>query len=194
MKITEQNFIAQIIQGNEKALEYCMLHYGGLVRAVVHRYLGSLSQFEDECINDVFFAVWEHADSYRSDKNPFSNWIAGVARLKALDCKRRYARHLLEIGWEDAGQETAARGQADERTPELSVLENEISEETREMLSCLKPADRELFWKLYVEEEDLDTVSRSTGMSKSIIYNHLSRGKKKLRNLYGMQQPKGDQL
>lgn len=142
----------------------------------------------------MFFAVWEHADSYRSDKNPFSNWIAGVARLKALDCKRRYARHLLEIGWEDAGKETTARGQADERTPELSVLENEISEETREMLSCLKPADRELFWKLYVEEEDLDTVSRSTGMSKSIIYNHLSRGKKKLRNLYGMQQPKGDQL
>lgn len=73
MKITEQNFITQIIQGNEKALEYCMFHYGGLVRAVVRRHLGSLSQFEDECINDVFFAVWEHADTYRSDKNPFSN-------------------------------------------------------------------------------------------------------------------------
>ena len=55
MKITEQNFITQIIQGNEKALEYCMYHYGGLVRAVVRRHLGSLSKFEDECINDVFF-------------------------------------------------------------------------------------------------------------------------------------------
>ena len=51
MKITEQNFITQIIQGNEKALEYCMYHYGGLVRAVVRRHLGSLSKFEDECIN-----------------------------------------------------------------------------------------------------------------------------------------------
>ena len=54
MKITEQNFITQIIQGNEKALEYCMYHYGGLVRAVVRRHLGSLSKFEDECINNVF--------------------------------------------------------------------------------------------------------------------------------------------
>ena len=69
MKITEQNFIKQIIQGNEKALEYCMLHYGGLVKTVVRRHLGDLSRFEDECINDVFFAVWQHADSYRSDKN-----------------------------------------------------------------------------------------------------------------------------
>lgn len=193
MKITEQNFITQIIQGNERALEYCMYHYGGLVRAVVRRHLGNLAKFEEECINDVFFAVWEHADSYRSDKNPFSNWIAGAARLKALDCKRRYARHLLEVGWEDNHQEIMGREKQDRQMPELSILENEISVETEKMLSCLKPADRELFWKLYVEEEDLDTVSRTMGMSKSVIYNHLSRGKKKLRNLYGMQ-PKGDQL
>ena len=117
-----------------------------------------------------------------------------MARLKALDCKRRYARHLLELGWDDAGTESSGRRQTDDKTPELAVLENEISEETGKMLNCLKPADRESFWKLYVEEEDLDTVSRSTGMSKSVIYNHLSRGKKKLRSLYGMQQPKGDQL
>ena len=47
MKITEQNFITQIIQENEKALEYCMYHYGGLGRAGVRRHLGSLSKFED---------------------------------------------------------------------------------------------------------------------------------------------------
>ena len=52
MKITEQNFITQIIQGNEKALEYCMYHYGGLGMAVVRRQLGSLSEFGEECIND----------------------------------------------------------------------------------------------------------------------------------------------
>ena len=48
MKITEQNFITQIIRGNERALEYCMYHYGGLVRAVVRRHLGSLVKFEEE--------------------------------------------------------------------------------------------------------------------------------------------------
>ena len=104
---------------------------------------------------------------------------------------------LMGIFSREEGTKThclSGRRQTDERTPELAVLENEISEETGKMLSCLKPADRELFWKLYVEEEDLDRVSRSTGMSKSVIYNHLSRGKKKLRSLYGMQQPKGDQL
>ena len=43
MKITEQNFINEISLGNEKALEYCMLHYGGLVRSVIHRHIGNLT-------------------------------------------------------------------------------------------------------------------------------------------------------
>ena len=191
MKVTEQNFINQIIHGNEKALEYCMLHYGGLVKTVVRRHLGDLSRFEDECINDVFFAVWQHADSYRSDKNSFANWIAGVARLKALDCRRRYARHLLEVSFDDSMKEDVNESEAWE-TPELAVLEAEISRETREMLDCLRPADRELFIRLYMEEEDMESVSRSTGMSKAVIYNHVSRGKKKLRRQFAAQTGKGN--
>lgn len=34
MKVTEQNFVEQIIRKNEKALEYCMIRYGGLVKAL----------------------------------------------------------------------------------------------------------------------------------------------------------------
>ena len=44
MKVTEQNFVEQIIRKNEKALEYCMIRYGGLVKAVVHRHLGQLDR------------------------------------------------------------------------------------------------------------------------------------------------------
>ena len=163
MKVTEQNFVEQIIRKNEKALEYCMFRYGGLVKAVVCRYLGQLDRFEEECINDVFFAVWEHADSYRSDKNSFANWIAGVARLKALD-------------WDDALANSTGAPDAG-----LSALEEEISSDMAELLSCLSASDRELFMKRYIEEEDLDKISRDTGMSKPVIYNHLSRGKKKIR-------------
>ena len=54
-----------------------------------------LPQYEEECISDVFLAVWNHASSYMPERNPFANWIAGVARIKALDYKRRYAARLL---------------------------------------------------------------------------------------------------
>ena len=106
MKIKESNFVEELSHRNEKALEYVMVHYGGLVKSVVHRYLNVLSQYEEECINDVFFAVWEHIDSYDSTRNPFANWIGGIARLKALDYKRKYANRLLETSWENAQHTT----------------------------------------------------------------------------------------
>lgn len=76
MKIKESNFVEELSHRNERALEYVMVHYGGLVKSVVHRYLNVLSQYEEECMNDVFFAVWEHIDSYDSARNPFANWLA----------------------------------------------------------------------------------------------------------------------
>ena len=179
MKITEQNFINEISLGNEKALEYCMLHYGGLVRSVIHRHIGNLTQYEEDCINEVFFAVWEHIDSYRPEKNPFANWIAGVARLKTLDCLRKYSHHLMEHSWEENIPHTASREDTD-----LQAIEEEISRETQQMLDCLKPQDKDLFIRLYVEEQDMEEISRDTGMSRPMIYNHLSRGKRKIRKLF----------
>ena len=182
MKVTEDNFIPLLCQKHEKALEYCMLHYGGLVKAVIHRYLGNLPEYEEECQNDVFFAVWNHIDAYDPQRNPFSNWIAGVARLKALDCKRKYASHMLETSWvamEEKGQ---------------PVIHQEFSDETRQMLSCLKPKDQELFLRLYIEEENVDEISQSTGLAKPVIYNRLSRGRKRIRSLFAANRERSLRL
>ena len=95
MKIKESNFVEELSHRNERALEYVMVHYGGLVKSVVHRYLNVLSQYEEECMNDVFFAVWEHIASYDSARNPFANWIGGIARLK---------ENTQIIFWKQAGK------------------------------------------------------------------------------------------
>ncbi len=64
------------------------------------------------------------------------------------------------------------------------ILEKEISEEMERILGCLKPLDRELFLKLYVEEKTMEQVSEETGMKKEVIYNRLSRGKNRIRRHY----------
>lgn len=166
-------------QGDEKALEYVMIHYGGLVKSVVHRYLYMLSQYEEECISDVFYAAWKNIDSYMPQKNPFANWIAGIARIKALDYKRKYALRLTEMSWEDAEPVTGK-----DMMEEISVIEEEFSRETEQMLSCLKPEDRELFRRLYVEEQTVEEVSAQSGLSRPVIYNRVSRAKKKIRRLF----------
>lgn len=180
MKITEQNFVQELKRQNESALEYVMTHYGGLVKSVAHRYLNVLSQYEEECINDVFLAVWNHIDSFQPERNPFANWIAGITRLKALDYKRKYASRLLESSWEE--KENFIN--VDEAFDMHAQFSEEFSKETTEMLACLKPRDRELFLKLYVEEKSFDEISQETGTEKTVLYNRLSRSKRKIRRLF----------
>ena len=133
MKINESNFVEELSHRNEKALEYVMVHYGGLVKSVTHRYLNVLSQYD-------------------SARNPFANWIGGIARLKALDYKRKYAHFLLETSWENSPHTKGI----DDAIELQTQFDEEFSEETKQMLSCLKPQDRELFIKLYVEEKPFD--------------------------------------
>lgn len=180
MKITEKNVIQQLNKGNEAALEYVMVNYGGLVKAVVRRHLYNLTQYEEDCINEVFFAVWNHISSYQEEKNTLGNWIAGVARLKALDYVRKYAKQM----WEESIDNQVIH--LVDQSQNAGVDYDEIlSEETEQMLSCLKEQDKELFYRLYVEEQDLDEVSEDMQMTKPVIYNRLSRAKQKIRKLYG---------
>ena len=60
----------------------------------------------------------------------------------------------------------------------MELLDKEISEETENMLACLKPMDREIFMEIYFREERPEKVGEKIGISKSAVYNHLSRGKK----------------
>ena len=181
MKINEDNFVEQLKFRNEKALEYVIDNYGRIVKSIVKKHLFSLQDYQEECINDVFLAVWENIESYRPMRSSFVNWIAGIARYKAIDYKRKYLKRIQTENLEDV---TAG----EEDREQMKIIEEELSEEMEEMLSCLSPEDRELFMKLYVEEMEPEEVSRQTGMKKDVIYNRVSRGRRKIRKLFSTQK------
>ena len=77
---------------------------------------------------------------------------------------------------------------AEEAEAYQRLVDQEISRELEQMLSCLNPRDQELFRRLYIEEQDISQVSREMGMQESAVYNHVSRGKRKIRNLFPREQ------
>lgn len=176
MKIGEDNFVRQMELKNEKALLYVIDHYGGILKSVISKHLYSLKNYQEECMNDVLLGIWNNIASFDQEQSSFKNWAAGVARYKAINYLRKYAKDLDRADWD-----TVMAIKEDESLTE--AVTNEISEELEDMLSCLNPFDRELFMQLYVEEIALDEVSRNTGIKKEVIYNRISRGKKKIRNL-----------
>lgn len=64
--------------------------YSGLVASVVRKNLGKLINYEEECISDVFLAIWDNIDSFDKDKNSFKNWICVIAKYKAINYKKKY--------------------------------------------------------------------------------------------------------
>lgn len=172
MKVTEQNFIHLLKQRNEKALEYVVDEYSGLLKSVISKNMRYIQDYQEECLDDVLMAIWNHIDSFQPEKNSFKNWIAAIAKYKSINYFRKFSRQLSEMSLEDIEYEQATSQEN---------YENDISEKMEALLSDLSPKDRELFLRLYVNEEPMESVSNAMDLSKPVIYNRLSRAKKRLR-------------
>lgn len=179
MQITEINFVPQLKKKNEKALEYVLNQYGWIIKSVVSKHLINLRDYQEECIDDILLGIWNNIESFDNNKNSFKNWVAGISKYKSIDYQRKYFKNTktqsltdIEITIEDNSID--------------NLVKQEISEDFEEILNCLKKEDKELFIKLYVEEKEISRVSKETGLKKEIIYNRISRGKRKLRNLFNV--------
>lgn len=181
MRIGEKNYIKQLQLHNEKALTYVIDKYGGLIMAVIRKHLFSMPGHQEECFNDVLFKIWQNISSFDESKNTFQNWAAAIAKYRAIDYLRRYRQELMT---EDIDNTVIAR----EDSMLSGMIEKEISEEVEKMLKCLKMEDRELFLKLYVEEKPMEQVSRETGKKAEVIYNRISRGKRKIRREISLER------
>lgn len=181
MRIGEHNFIQQLQLHNEKALLYVIDEYGSLLMSIIRKQLFGVPHRQEECFNDVLLKIWQHISDYDESKNTFKNWVAAIARYRAIDYLRQYQRELATVDIENTVIVKEDRILA-------KMIEKEISEEVEMMLDSLKPSDRELFMKLYVEDKSVEQVSQETGMKKEVIYNRLSRGKEKLRKQFHMER------
>ena len=167
----------EIIEGikkhDEKAFEKLVDVYGGLIKSITAYHMSAFREYQEECVNDILLSIWRNIKSYDERKNTLKNWIGAICKYKCIDYKRKYYKeNFVEL---------------DETIPvpdptEKLILEQEIEMETEELLSSLSPRDRELFRRRYINEESVEEISRDMQLAPSVLYNRLSRGKKKLRN------------
>lgn len=63
------------------------------------------------------------------------------------------------------------------------LMEKELSYEVDVLLNNLKEEDKELFISYYIDDKEIEDIAKETGVKKSSIYNRLSRGRKKLKDI-----------
>lgn len=179
MKANENNFVNLIRDGREEGILYVIDTYGKLLHSIVQKRLFMAPDRIGECMNDIFLGIWKNIDSFDENRGSFRNWAAGVARLEAIDTLRKIRR---EIRFETVSLEDTEILQEDAAF--LKLAEQEISEETEEILRCLSEKDRELFRRIFLEEEEPEKAGEALGISRDNVYVRLFRGKKKIRRKY----------
>lgn len=168
--------IKYIKKRREDGLDMLIDKYSKTIKGVIRKYLSNLKEYEEECLNDIFLSIWNNIDSFDHKKNDFKNWIISVSKYRAIDYKRKYLKELniLEIDLNVI---------EDENRVEVDILRDELKDEVYSLLKNLNHKDREVFIKYYIEELELDNISKIMNIKESNIYNRLSRGRKKLRSL-----------
>ena len=174
MIINENNFILQLKKHNEKALEYVISKYGGLLKSVISKRLYLYPEDVEECLYDTFMKIWQNIDCYDENKTSFKSWATAIAAYRAIDRLRVIRKADIITGIDDEVFENC-----------MAISEDEVFNEAYgEFLECLDENDRELFTKLFIEGLSVSEVSQNTGTEKSVIYNRVSRGRKKIKNSY----------
>lgn len=187
MIINNKNFIKYLKNKDEKALNYIIDTYGGLIKSVINKHLYNMKDYHEECIQDVFLDIWKGIDKYDSNKGDFKNWIAAIAKYKCIMYKRKYSTTSLnqDIGKPELGIDNI----------EIEIKNKELKEEVDNLLGNLlgnlKEEDRRIFIEYYIEEKTIKEISQDLNIKDDNIYNRISRGKRKLRILFKNKNQRG---
>lgn len=177
MKANESNFVDLIKKRREEGILYVIETYGGLLKGIVKKRLFPWPDRVDECMNDIFFGIWQNIDSFDQEKGSFAGWACGVARLEAIDTLRRMKREPALTSLEDLEMEIPQEDPID-----LELIDQELSEETEEILKLLSPKDQGLFRRIFMDEEEPESAGKAMGLSRDNVYVRIFRGKKRIRS------------
>ncbi|HHV72606.1 MAG TPA: sigma-70 family RNA polymerase sigma factor [Clostridia bacterium] len=187
MKITEDNFLQQLKAGNQGALEYVIETYSKNVYGLVYRILNPVANKEDmeECVSDVFAAVWKKIDQYNPQRGEFKTWLLILAKYKALDLRRKIQQRAGENF--DQGEEIVTSADLVER----EVVGREEVKEVIKALDRLKDLDRQIFYQRYFFYWDLDSIAKQFGLSKKAVESRLWRCKNILKEVLAQKGKEG---
>lgn len=171
--------IKYIKRKNEHGLEILVDKYGGFITAVIRHCLFEGNNHEEECMDDVLLALWNNIDKFHPEKNSFKNWIGSVAKYKAIDYNRKFMRRQCEESTHELFDFP------DDTRVEDTLLQQELRDDLDNLLNNLKPKDKKLFISYYLEDKKVEALAKETGMKTHTIYNRLSRGRAKLKSIFG---------
>lgn len=173
MNDKELELIRRLKKKDPKALEEIICLFHQYAAAIISRILSGQTDRIDiqGVINDVFFRLWEHADSIDPGKgDSLKSYIGALARNTAVS-ERKKLRNTITLEEDMFGELPDQFHQAELRSVILSALKK------------LKPEDRIILLKYYFQELTLQQIADEWQMPLPTVKSRLQRSRKKFKTI-----------
>lgn len=108
---TDEQLIAQVAKGDEKAFEQLVQKYQQAVFSTIYRYIGNSDDVQD-LAQEVFIKVWRNATKFQG-KAKFSTWLYRITANHCINYRRKNKHKHASL------DEMAEQGQ----TPDALIVE-----------------------------------------------------------------------
>lgn len=154
-----------------KGIEMIIDLYGASIVKTIRAILpGSYEQnYWPDVENEVFYDLWKKIAAYDPERSSLLTFILMVTRSRAIDRKRQLSRQQSETALPDDESLPPTEEQPLAREHFLVLIDH------------LSEIDQRIFLKFYFYQEKPEEIAADLTLAVSAVYNHLSRGKAKLK-------------
>jgi RNA polymerase sigma factor (sigma-70 family) len=201
---SDDDLARRLLEHDPEALETLISRYSREVFYFIRLVLDGIGVTQDaeECVNDLFVAVWQEIDTFDIGRGTLRTWLTMRAKYIALDRRRQLCRrqtHNIQSAdenrqWNSAdgawNGRSSGYGYEDNRVtlpphPEASMEnlleQSERREELRLALATLPELDRYLIYQRYFKFATTEELAAKTGLTRHAVDTRLWRARKSLR-------------
>ena len=202
---SDEDLAQKLHERDPEALETLISRYSREVFYFIRLVLDSVGVTQDaeECVNDLFVAVWQEIDTFDAGRGTLRTWLTMRAKYIALDRRRQLCRrqtHTVQSadeirqwntsdnngsrkfsGWGYEHEARATLPPHPEMSMENLLEQSERREELRLALAMLPELDRFLIYQRYFKFASTEELAAKTGLTRHAVDTRLWRARKSLR-------------
>jgi RNA polymerase sigma-70 factor (ECF subfamily) len=186
-QLDDHVLIRLVAEARTEALSELYDRYSRLVYSLALHILRDPASAE-EVTQDVFFRIWEKAETYRVEQARVSTWLTSIARNRSIDLLRR--REIRPEGhsqaWEDLppGAIPVANGYA----PEDLAERNLQAQRVRAAMVDLPPEQRQALTLAFFNGLSHSEIAEALGEPLGTVKTRIRMAMQKLRASLGEEQ------
>ncbi len=177
MTNTDQEIIAAVLKGNTGQFSHLVDRYKTMVYTLTIRMLQNREEAE-EAAQDTFIKAYGSLTKFKG-QSKFSTWIYRVAYNCCLDRIKKNKRQYNTVSIDDYNYNSIKS--LDDALGQMET--DERNKTIRGCMSLLPYKDAFILTLFYYEEQSLDEIAKSMGLTVNNVKVKLFRGRKRLASI-----------